>query len=170
MAATVKEKTAGAARATKSARARYGDDLYTWVFEQVALLRDGRLDEIDAENIAEELSDVGHEQYDKLESALAVLIMHLLKWDHQPRKRSRSWSNTIRTQRRHIGRVLGKNPGLKPHIAEAVAEGYEDGRDRASSETDIAPEGFPAECPYSWDELLTREIVFEDPLRAGNAE
>jgi hypothetical protein len=75
---------------------RYEDDLYTWVEEQCALLRAGRLTEIDALNVAEELADVGREQLDKLQSAIAVLTMHLLKWDHQPKKRSRSWELTVR--------------------------------------------------------------------------
>ena len=100
--------------------ARYGDDLYTWVQEQVALLRAGRLSEVDAANVAEELADVGSEQYEKLESALAVLTLHLLKWDFQPKRRSRSWEATIKEQRRRIMRVLKKNPGLKSLISEAV--------------------------------------------------
>ena len=48
----------------------YDRDLYAWVEEQVRLLRAGRLTEIDAENIAEEILDVGRNEYDKLESAL----------------------------------------------------------------------------------------------------
>jgi hypothetical protein len=60
----------------------YDQDLYAWSEEQVRLLRAGRLAEIDAENIAEEISDVGSEQYDKLESALRVLLTHMLKWEH----------------------------------------------------------------------------------------
>jgi hypothetical protein len=52
--------------------------------EQAALLRAGRITEADALNIAEEeLDDVGNEQYDKLESALRVISVHLLKWDQQ---------------------------------------------------------------------------------------
>lgn len=158
----VKEKPSKADPAA-APRARYQDDLYTWVFEQVELLKAGRLGEIDAVNIAEELADVGHEQYDKLESALAVLLMHLLKWDHQPERRSRSWVLTVREQRRRIGRVLKKNPGLKPHIAEATADGYLDGRDRASIETGIDDRSFPATCPYSWDDILNRPIEV-DPV------
>ena len=57
------------------AATRYEDDLFTWVWEQVALLRAGRLSEVDAINVAEELSDVGNEQLDKLESAIAVLCL-----------------------------------------------------------------------------------------------
>ena len=60
-------------------------DLYSWALRQAELLRAGRLSEIDAEAIAEEIDDVGEEQYDKLESALRVLMLHLLKWDHQAR-------------------------------------------------------------------------------------
>ena len=78
---------------------RYQDDLYTWVQEQVALLRAGRLSEVDALNVAEELSDVGNELSDKLQSAFAVLTQHFLKWDHQPQRRSRSWATWSRRRR-----------------------------------------------------------------------
>ena len=59
-------------------------DLYSWALRQAELLRAGRLAEIDPAGIAKEIDDVGDEQYDKLESALRVLMLHLLKWDHQP--------------------------------------------------------------------------------------
>lgn len=148
------------------ARTRYEDDLYSWVQEQVELLRAGRLGEVDAINIAEELADVGNEQFDKLESAFAVVTQHLLKWDHQPERRSRSWAATVREQRRRIDRVIRKNPGLKPHIAEALREGYADGRDRAIAETEMADETFPVACPYSFEEIMSRDITFEPALVA----
>ena len=75
-------------------------DLYSWAIRQAELLRAGRLSEIDPVAIAEEIDDVGEEQYDKLESALRVVMLHLLKWDHQPAKRSRSWSASVREHRR----------------------------------------------------------------------
>ena len=69
---------------------RYQDDLYTWVEEQCALLRAGKFSEVDALNVAEELSDLAKAQYDKLQSAFTVLTQHLLKWDHQPLRRTRN--------------------------------------------------------------------------------
>ncbi|XYD11074.1 DUF29 domain-containing protein [Methylobacterium sp. NMS12] len=143
-------------------RTRHADDLYTWVQEQVALLRAGRVDALDLDNIAEELSDVGSEQYDKLESAIEVLLAHALKWDHQPERRSRSWSLTIAEQRLRIDRQLRKNPGLKPRIAEAANEGYRVGLIRAAREMKRSPKTLPADCPYSWDEILNRPFAFED--------
>jgi hypothetical protein len=139
---------------------RYEDDLYTWVQEQVALLRAGRLTEIDALNVAEELSDVGNEQLEKLESAIAVLTQHLLKWDHQPERRSRSWQASVNEQRRRIERVLRKNPGLKPMLGEAMKDGYADGRDRAVAETNLDYATFPETCPYTFDDMMTRPIIF----------
>lgn len=140
---------------------RHEDDLFTWVQEQVALLRAGRLDEVDALNVAEELSDAGNEQLDKLESAIAVLSMHLLKWDHQSKRRSRSWELSVREQRRRIARVLKKNPGLKRLLAEAVEAGFADGRDRALAETGLSDADIPAACPYSFEDMMHREIALK---------
>lgn len=146
----------------------YKEDLFGWVEDQVALLKAGQIAEIDCENIADELGDVGNEQYDKLESATRVVLLHLLKWDHQPERRSRSWVGSIVEQRRRIARVLKKNPSLKPHTAEALAEGYEDARTDAAVETDMPKKVFPENCPYSWDEVLNRVIALDDLRSPGN--
>lgn len=69
---------------------RYEDDIHAWAKEQAELLRASQLDRIDARNLAEEIADVGEREYDKLESALCVLLTHMLKWDYQPERRSRS--------------------------------------------------------------------------------
>jgi hypothetical protein len=58
--------------------------------QQAALLRAGRLSEVDGANIAGKLDDVGNAQYDKLESALRVLLAHMLKRDCQPERRGRN--------------------------------------------------------------------------------
>jgi hypothetical protein len=136
--------------------ARYDEDLYSWVQEQVALLRAGRLDQIDAENIAEELSDVGRSEYAKLESALRVLVMHMLKWDQQPELRTPSWVFSIREQRRRLDRLIRQNPGLKPHRDEALSDIYQSARDWASLETHFDVSEFPSECPYTWEDVLLR--------------
>ena len=143
-------------------RARYDRDLYGWALEQAALLRAGRIAEADALNIAEELDDVGNEQYDKLESALRIVLLHLLKWDHQPQRRTRSWYASIKVQRNQAQRILRKNPGLKPLIAEAVADAYSDARVEAAAQTRLREKSFPETCPYAWDQILERPIDWPD--------
>jgi hypothetical protein len=146
------EKTA--APVTKEA------DLYSWAVRQAELLRAGRLSEIDPAAIAEEIDDVGEEQYDKLESALRVLMLHLLKWDHQPDKRSRSWTASVREQRRRVLRQLRKNPGLRSRLNEALGDAYEDARDEAYVETGLPLKVFPAERPFDYAEIMERPVVW----------
>lgn len=136
------------------------DDLYSWAVRQAELLRAGRLSEIDPAAIAEEIDDVGEEQYDKLESALRVLMLHLLKWDHQPDKRSRSWTASVREQRRRVLRQLRKNPGLKSRLDEALGDAYENSRDEASAETGLPLSVFPVRRPFDYAELMGRAIAW----------
>src|SRR5208337_4794264 len=135
-------------------------DLYSWAVRQAELLRAGRLSEIDPAAIAEEIDDVGEEQYDRLESALRVLMLHLLKWDLQPAMRTRSWTNTVREQRRRVARQLRKNPGLKSRLDEALLEAYEDARDEASTETGMPTHAFPPTRPFDFSEIMERPVVW----------
>jgi hypothetical protein len=151
---------------TEQAQPLYEADLHLWAAQQATLLREGRLSELDVVHIAEELDDVGSEIYQRLESALTVLLMHMLKWEFQPEKRSRSWEATIREQRRRVEKLIKTNPSLKSKLVEALSEGYQNGRDRASGETDLPVETFPEACPYGWEDILKREFLFGVPAVA----
>ena len=70
----------------------YEADLYGWVEDQVALLKANEVGSIDASHITRELDDLGRSEFDKLVGAIRVVLHHLLKWDHQPDRRSRSWA------------------------------------------------------------------------------
>ena len=138
--------------------ARYDRDLYSWAVEQAALLRAGRISEADALNIAEEIDDVGNELYFRFESALRIILLHLLKWDHQPQRRSCSWWSSITVQRNQVRRLLQKNPGLKSSVPQAFEAAYEDARAEAASQTRLNPRAFPANCPYSFRDIMERAV------------
>ncbi len=149
---------AGALRGVGAIRRQ---DLYIWAGEQAALLRAGRLAEIDATNLADEIEDVGSARYDKLERPLTAPLQPMLKWDHQTGRRSRSRQNTIREQRQRVTRQLGRNPGLKARLDEAWQGAYQYGRDRASTETDVDLAAFPPVLPYAVDEVMSRDHGLE---------
>ncbi len=138
--------------------AEYERDFYSWLMEQARLLREGRLDVLDRDNLAEEIEALGREQFNKLVSALRVAMMHMLKWDHQPAARSRSWVLSIEEQRLEIVDVLADNPGLKPRVAEAIARAYRRARLEGAKETGLDEDTFPATCPYSFDDITKRSF------------
>jgi hypothetical protein len=146
------------APADEPVRADYQRDFYSWLMEQARHVRAGHWDALDRENLAEEIESLGREQFNKLESALRVLLVHILKWDHQPARQGRSWSVSIREQRLRLDDVLADNPGLRPRIDEAIARAYRRARLIATKETDLEESRFPETCPYSWKDIVAREF------------
>jgi len=136
----------------------YARDFYSWSLEQARLIREGRSDALDLANLAEEIESLGREQFNKLVSALRVAMMHMLKWDHQPAARSRSWGLSIQEQRLEIADVLADNPGLKPRLGEAMARAYRRARLEAARETGLDEAEFPSTCPYSFDDITARSF------------
>jgi hypothetical protein len=150
------ESEADLVPAAKPARAGYDRDFYAWSLEQARLVREGRWDAVDRENVAEEIESSGREQLNKLESALRVLMSHMLKWDHQPALRSHGWVLSIKAQRAELDDIMSDNPGLKPRIGEAIARGYRKASIEAARETGLDEEQFSKTCPYAWDDIVAR--------------
>ncbi|MBD2481929.1 DUF29 domain-containing protein [Planktothrix sp. FACHB-1365] len=134
-------------------------DFYAWTQEQVQLLKTGQLHQIDWQNIAEEIEDMGRSEKRQLESRLELLIMHLLKWQFQPNLRSRSWQLTIKEQRLRLEKLLQKNPSLQPNLTEAIEDVYPLATLSAERETGLSL--FPETCPYTLIEILSSEFLPE---------
>jgi hypothetical protein len=135
--------------------ADYDTDFYVWAGEQARLLRAGRFSQLDIEHVAEEIEDLGKRERRALESRLGVLLGHLLKWRYQgdyPYRKS--WRATINAQRRSLGRLLDENPSLRAGLDQVIAGAYADGLDLAVAETPLDYDAFPAQCPWSAEEIL----------------
>jgi Domain of unknown function DUF29 len=135
--------------------ALYESDYHQWALDTAAALRSRRIDEVDLDNVAEEIEDLGRSERHKLTNFLVVLITHILKWEHQPVLRTRSWQGSIRESQKRLNLVLEQNPSLKPMIHKAISDAYSIAVTVAATETQIPEEVFPAECPYAWGELIS---------------
>lgn len=132
----------------------YEKDFYAWILHNAALLRAGKLAEVDAEHVAEELESMGKSEQRELLNRLALLISHLLKWEFQPQRRGNSWRATINHQRVKLKKLLNESPSLKYELSTKILEAYEDGVFFASQETHLPQEDFPQEVNYTQEELL----------------
>jgi hypothetical protein len=135
----------------------YETDFYAWTVEQAKFLRDGAWDSLDLPNLAEEIESLGKQDRRELRNRLRVLIGHLLKWEYQPGKRSKSWSNTIYEQRYQIKELIKESPSLKPYLRDAVVESYSDALE-AMRETSLDESSFPQECCYNLEQILEKEF------------
>jgi hypothetical protein len=142
-----------------SAAELYDRDFYEWTLRNAELLRAGKASEADLDHIAEEIEDMGKRERRELVSRLGVLIGHLLKWQSQPDRRSRSWEATIRLQREEISDLLEEMPSLRRYLEGNLARAYRHGVIAASTETRLPIEDFLSTSPFSLDVLLDPDFM-----------
>jgi hypothetical protein len=144
---------------TEDKRSLYERDYYTWALQQSCALKDHRLEDIDWDNLSDEVEGLAKTDRRELLSRLKVLLEHLLKWQFQAQRRSRSWRATIAVQRVEIRRHLAQNPGLRPSVEEAMAEAYEAPRVKVSirflRRRDPQP---PTSCPWTFEQIMDEEF------------
>jgi uncharacterized protein YlaN (UPF0358 family) len=96
-----------------------------------------------------------------VKSRLVVLLSHLLKYQHQPERRTDSWERTIREARKKLARSFNDMPTLKRYAALDFADCYERARQRAAVETGLSQTAFPEHCPYSFEQILDEAFLPE---------
>ena len=104
---------------------------------------------------------MGASERRELINRLAVLMAHLLKWQHQPTFQGRSWQLTIKEQRRQLQRLLKDNPSLQGRLSEFRVEAYGDALLLAAKETGLDESVFPEQCPYGEDDVLNDKFYPE---------
>ncbi|MCD6186356.1 MAG: DUF29 domain-containing protein [Deltaproteobacteria bacterium] len=137
----------------------YNLDFFNWTEQQAEYLKAGKFYLLDIENLAEEIESMGRSERRELLNRLAVLLMHLLKWQYQPHLQTRSWKVTIRNQRGAILDLLEDSPSLKSVIVDKFAKAYQKARLNASDETGIPLNRFPDSCPWSVDRILEENFI-----------
>lgn len=139
----------------------YADDFYTWTQERSARLRSGEPSGLVRANLADEIESLGKSQFVRLTSALRMVLLHRLKFDHQPGKRTRSWAISLAPHRVHTIDELEESPGLKGRLVEAVAKAYRVARLDAVSETGLPVKLFPEACPYTYQDIMDRPFTID---------
>lgn len=137
----------------------YDSDYFEWTQRTARLLRAGRLGGIDVQHAAEELEDMGKRDLREVNSLLQVVLVHLLKWRYQPRRRSASWRSTLVTQRLEIDAALQDSPSLRRRMQETLSRTYQGAVKRAVVETGLAHGTFPRSCPFSLEQVLDVDFL-----------
>ncbi len=139
----------------------YEQDYYLWLQETSKLLKAREFANLDLENLIEEIESLGRSERNKLISSLRLIYQHLLKWQYQPSKRSKSWSDTISRERDNVSYYIEDTPSLKNLLPDKIAlnKAYQRGRRDAMRETGII--NLPQNCPYSIEQTLEQNFLPE---------
>ena len=137
----------------------YEKDFLAWLTQQQSALTNRNVAALDWENLAEELDAMGIREKNELKNRLVVLLAHLLKWQHQPIKRSVSWFTTIANQRDDLQDLLDEKPSLRQYLPDILTKSYRNARREASAETGIPLSNFGETCPYNIEEILNHQFL-----------
>jgi Domain of unknown function DUF29 len=132
----------------------YERDFSLWVEQQARLLRQGTLDRLDVVNLVEEIEDLGIGAKKAVKSNLVIVLLHLLKYRFQPRRRSRSWQASIVKHRQRLRDDFRSSPSLRSYARDVLEQAYADARARALAETGLPVQGFPTEPPFTLEQVL----------------
>ncbi|MGC1310320.1 MAG: DUF29 domain-containing protein [Phormidesmis sp.] len=139
----------------------YDSDFNVWLEAQVEALKAQRLEDLDLPNLIEEMESLAKHDKRALRSHLKVLLMHLLKWQFQPDKRSNSWEASISNARIEIEDILSDSPSLKNYLSTVLDRAYANARTLASTETGLVVQIFPEVCPYPLSQALALDFLPE---------
>jgi len=136
----------------------YAADETAWLETAAELVRQGRVQEVDAGCLAEYLSDMARRDRREVESRLTLLLTHILKWHAQPDRRSGGWRATVIEQRQELAGLAGSGV-LRNHAEAVLDDAYSNAVERAAAETGLPTESFPTGCKFTFQQLIA-----DDPL------
>src|SRR5438045_1924674 len=84
----------------------YELDETAWLEETARLASERRWEALDADHLSEYLIDMAKRDRREVLSRLKVLLVYLLKWDHQSDHRTTGWQVTIVSQRDELSDLL----------------------------------------------------------------
>ncbi|MDD1458494.1 DUF29 domain-containing protein, partial [Dolichospermum sp. ST_sed7] len=125
----------------------------------IELLKQGRFDEVDLENLIEELEDLGSEKKNAVVSLLEQVIRHLLLlqyWQEEYERNGYHWQGEIVNFRNQLKRRLTGN--LRNYLTQEMLEIYADALEYVKVKTKFQVD-FPEKCPYSLEQLLDKDYL-----------
>jgi hypothetical protein len=150
---------ARAKEAIEAEKPLYERDFTRWVEMQARLLKEGDLERLDLVNLIDEVEDLAISRKLAVSSNLVVVLKHLLKYQFQPRRRSRNWLSSIAEHRRRLRDEFADSPSLRGYARERFEQCYQDGRQQAMIETGLAADALPSASPYTLEQTLDAEFL-----------
>jgi Domain of unknown function DUF29 len=136
----------------------YDTDFVAWAEETAALVRAGRLDEVDLEHVAEELEGLSGAQRKSVLSQLHRMIKHLIKQKIQPERDGTSWRVSIRSARNEMLYDVKTSPSLLRYLRENLDLVYPQALEDALDETGMPNAAVSPSCPWTIDDLLHGDL------------
>jgi hypothetical protein len=100
------------------------------------------------------VEDLGKSERSVIGSQMERVMVHLLKWQYQPQRRSDSWLDSINDARSQMRRKIEDSPSLQGYPEQILEKEYARTRREAARQTSLELNCFPELCPFSIDQVI----------------
>lgn len=135
----------------------YDEDFFEWTRRNAQLLRAGQVRASDIRHIAEEIEDLGKQDLKELHRRSRALLAHLLLWQLRPGKRSSLLA--ITNERIELHGLFKQSPSLNGKLASELPDTFAKAVRLAMAKTALHRERFPAECPFTVEQILDLDFL-----------
>ncbi len=145
----------------------YEKDYYQWIHATINLLKEGKLEQLDRENLIEEIGDIAFKEEETIDINLRALLTELLKYKYYQSDLSGMELSKIYDYQNNIIDIIDFSPSLMEYLEEIFEENYQLAREFATIETDLPLDTFPIIAPMSATTILTEN---HNPNKPWNIE
>ena len=129
-----------------------------WLEQQIELLRQGKFEHLDAENLIEELEALGRAEKSAVKSLVYQIILHLLLidyWKEESEYSKNHWLAEVDAFQLQLEDKLTTN--LAQLAEDNLPRLYAKARQNAIRKSRLPEERFPDSCPYTLELLKSVE-------------
>jgi hypothetical protein len=147
-----------------SSQRLYDTDFYAWTQQQAEKLREVRDNRLDAENLAEEVADLGKSELRAVTSHLDQVLIHLLKAAYSPADQPRTgWLNEADLHHREMLKAFSPSMRQKIDLAGSWQAAVRI-TNRELNDYGEPPLAAETPCPFTLDELLAEHFDVDAAL------
>ncbi|AFY36810.1 protein of unknown function DUF29 [[Leptolyngbya] sp. PCC 7376] len=133
-------------------------DFHQWLTQTSSQMNTDKLSKDDVKQLCRVLKSMAIDEELKIKSTLRLLLLQLLKWQHQPQNRCHRWIEIMSEYRYQLNDYFSASPTLKEFAESALFDCYQAACTTMSIEDHVPVEHFPAESfpknvPFSMAEI-----------------
>ncbi|GAB2875793.1 DUF29 domain-containing protein [Paraburkholderia jirisanensis] len=137
---------------------KYDDDICLWTFEQAALVRDGKFDQLDSEHVADEIESVARTEQRLFAAGIASVMTLMARIRYKPDEPA-STARELKHARYKVDCMIRDTPSLAGRLTDikrveriwgdALVEAFKHG---------LVIEQMSETCPWTMEQVLSDDF------------
>lgn len=134
----------------------YDQDYFTWLNQNIDLLKNRNFSELDVPNLIEELSDKAKEEKNEIFFNAQAIISYFLKCSVS-NDISQEEKSKVTITKQALSHRIYESPSLEEYMESILEEAYDQARISIQYFLGKTFSDFPKKCPYTVEQIVSKK-------------